>query len=59
MAVRKVYQRGRLDFQGRTLQVPRAFVGYPVGVQPTATDGVVDIWFCQHRITQLDLREEP
>jgi hypothetical protein len=56
MAVRQVYQGGRLDFQGRTLRVPRAFVGYPVGVQPTATEGVVDVWFCQHRITQLDLR---
>jgi transposase InsO family protein len=56
MAVRRVQLGGRLDFHGRTLRVPKAFTGYPVGVQPTATDGVVDVWFCQHRITQLDLR---
>jgi len=56
MAVRRVQQGGRLDFQGRPLRVPKAFAGYPVGVQPTATDGVFDVWFCQHRVTQLDLR---
>jgi hypothetical protein len=56
MAVRRVQLGGRLDFHGRTLRVPKAFTGYPVGVQPTATDGVVAVWFCQHRITQLDLR---
>ena len=56
MAVRRVQQGGRLDFQGRPLRVPKAFAGYPVGVQPTATGGVFDVWFCSHRITQLDLR---
>ncbi len=56
MAVRQVQQGGQLSFQGRTPRVPKAFAGYPVGVQPTATDGVFEVWFCQHRITQLDLR---
>lgn len=36
MAVRQVQQGGQLSFRGRTLRVPKAFAGYPVGVQPTA-----------------------
>ena len=56
MAVRRVQQGGQLSVQGRTLRVPKAFAGYPVGLQPTETDGVFTVWFCSHRITQLDLR---
>ena len=59
VAVRKVQQGGQLSFQGRTLRVPKAFAGYPVGLQPTSTDGVFDVWFCEHRITQLDLQRQP
>ncbi len=59
MATRRVQQGGQLCFQGRTLRVPKAFAGYPVGLQPTSLDGVFDVWFCQHRITQLDLRKQP
>ena len=40
-------------------RVLKAFAGYPVGLQPTATDGVFEVWFCQHRLAQLDLREQP
>jgi len=56
MAVRRVQQGGQLSVHGRTLRVPKAFAGYPVGLHPTETDGVFTVWFCSHRITQLDLR---
>lgn len=56
MAVRRVQQGGQLSVHGRTLRVPKAFAGYPVGLQPTETDGVFNVWFSSHRITQLDLR---
>ena len=59
VAVRRVQQGGQLSFQGRTLRVPKAFAGYPVGLQPTSTDGIFDVWFCEHRITQLDLQRQP
>lgn len=56
MAVRRVQYGGQLSIRGRTLRVPKAFAGYPVGLHPTETDGVFTVWFCSHCITQLDLR---
>lgn len=55
MAVRRVQQGGQLSVHGRTLRVPKAFAGYPVGLRPTETDGVFTVWFCSHCITQLNL----
>jgi hypothetical protein len=40
-------------------RVPKAFAAYPVGLQPTAINGEFEVWFCQHRSIQLDLREQP
>lgn len=56
IAVRKVQQLGEFSFQGRTLRISKAFQGYPVGLQPTLTDGVFDVLFCHQKISQIDLR---
>jgi transposase InsO family protein len=55
LTVRKVQQQGRFSLQGREFRVSKAFRGYPIGLQPTATDGVWTIWFGTHLIGQLDL----
>ena len=55
--VRKVQQKGEISFKGRTLKVGQAFSGYPVGLNPTSTDGVFDVLFCYHTIRQINLRE--
>ena len=54
--VRKVQDHGRISVRGRTYRVGRAFIGEPVGLRPTTEDGVWDVYYCAHRITQIDLR---
>jgi transposase InsO family protein len=55
--VRKVQNHGRISVRGRTYRVGRAFIGEPVGLRPTTDDGIWDVYYCVHRITQVDLRE--
>lgn len=55
--VRKVQGKGEISFKGKTVQVGHAFSGYPVGLRPTATDGVFDVLFCHQTIRQINLRE--
>jgi transposase InsO family protein len=57
MQVRHVQQHGRISFYGRTLRVGRPFVGHPIGLQPSDTDGVWNVFFCQFRVATLDLRK--
>jgi transposase InsO family protein len=55
--VRMVQQKGEISFRGRTIPISKAFHGYPVAVRPTLTDGVWEVYFCQQRIAQVDLRD--
>ena len=55
--VRKVQQGGEVHFKGRLFELPKAFVGQPVGFRSTQTDGLWDVVFAAHRITQVDLRD--
>jgi transposase InsO family protein len=55
--IRKVDQYGKISFQGRTIRVGRAFGGHPVGIQPTDTDGVFDIYFCSQVVANIDLTQ--
>jgi transposase InsO family protein len=52
---RKVQQGGAFSFQGRSFRISKAFIGYPIGLRPTITDGVFDVLFCHQRITQISL----
>lgn len=58
LQVRKVQQGGVVCFQGQTLRIGKAFTGYPVGLQLTQIDGVLDVLFCHRRIAQVDLRDD-
>ena len=55
--VRKVQCQGELNYRGRVWQVSKAFHGYPVAIRPTAQDGVMEVFFCQHRIASISLNE--
>ena len=57
--VRKVHDGGRITYKGHNYKVGRAFVGYPVAMRPTDTDGQMEIYFLHHRITQIDLTATP
>jgi transposase InsO family protein len=54
--VRKVQQNGKVHFHGQVFKVGKAFVGYPIGLRATTTDGCWDVLFCSHQIGTADLR---
>ena len=55
--VRMVDRYGYVSFRGHKLRVGRGCGGYPVAIRPTTDDGIFDIFFCHHRLTQADLHE--
>jgi transposase InsO family protein len=54
--VRKVRSYGRIKFQGGEHFVGSSFHHMPVALRQTTTDGIFDVYFCQHKIANLDLR---
>ncbi|MFW6163067.1 MAG: hypothetical protein ACODAJ_09880 [Planctomycetota bacterium] len=55
--VRTVQDKGKVHLHGRVYRVPRAFRGYRVALRPTCTDGILDVYFCTHKVAQIDLSE--
>jgi transposase InsO family protein len=56
--VRKVQDDGCFTYDGQECWISTAFHGYPIALRPRADrDGVMDVWFCQHYVGDLDLRE--
>ena len=56
--VRRVHDKGRISVFGRIFKIGKAFRGMTVALRPTTTDGVWDVFFSIHAITQLDLRRD-
>lgn len=55
--VRKVQQGGHLFYQGIDYKVPKAFCGQKVALRPRAEeDGIMDVFFCQHKIASISLK---
>lgn len=57
-AVRKVCIDGTISYKGNALPLGKAFRGERVAVRPTATYGILNIFFSVHEIFEFDLREE-
>jgi transposase InsO family protein len=55
--VRKVRHFGHIKFHGREYHVGSAFYGLHVALRHTTTDGLFDLFFCQHRIGKLNLAD--
>lgn len=53
--IRKVQWKGEIHYRNRTFLIGRAFHGYPVALRPTREDGIYDVYFCQQKITQINL----
>jgi hypothetical protein len=53
-AVRRVHRQGYIKYQGRTHPLGLAFAGQQVVVRPTATDGLLAIYFYHHQVGTLD-----
>lgn len=56
--VRKVQQEGWISFQGKEYHVPKAFYRERVALRPTNTDGLYDVYYCNQKIAQLDVKEQ-
>jgi transposase InsO family protein len=57
--VRIVTVHGSIQWQGRRVFVSRGVVGLPVGVRPTAEDGVWHVYFCHRQVATIDRRRPP
>lgn len=55
--VRKVRYYGHIKYAGHEYHVGKAFYGLHVALRPTTTDGLFDVFFCQHKIGTLDLAD--
>jgi len=53
--VRKVRHAGHIKYQGHEIHIGSAFFGLHVALRPTTTDGVLEVFFCQIQLGQLDL----
>jgi len=56
--VRKVGPAGYLSYRCTRYQVGRAFSGDPVALRLTERDGVMDVYYCNHVVATIDLRNE-
>jgi transposase InsO family protein len=56
VAVRKIQGRGEVNYLGKEWGVSKAFKGYEVALKQTERDGVLDIYFCHQKISQIDIR---
>jgi len=54
--VRKVQQGGKISYGNREYSLPKAFCGQPVALRPTAQDGIMEVFYCDHKIMHLDLK---
>lgn len=51
-----VQSNGVVRFKGQTLKVSNALRGHPIALRPNEMqDGVYDLYFAHHRLTQIDL----
>ena len=55
--VRKVRHYGHIKYAGREYHVGLAFRGLHVALRLTTTDDLFDVFFCQHKIGNLDLAD--
>jgi transposase InsO family protein len=55
--VRKVRHYGHIKYAGQEYHVGSAFYGLHVALRQTTTDGLFDVYFCQHKIGALDLTD--
>ena len=54
--VRKVQDGGKISYRNREYRLPRAFRGQRVALRPTQLDGIMDVYFCNQIIHQINLR---
>jgi transposase InsO family protein len=56
--VRKVQQGGCISYRGKEYRIPKAFYGDRIAVRPTENNGLFDVYFCNQKIAQLNVKEQ-
>ena len=54
--IRKVQQLGIISYRNKEYRLGKAFYGQYVALRPTTTEGVFDVFYCNQKIKQLDVR---
>jgi len=54
--IRKVQYNGEIHYRGQTFVIGYAFHGHPVALRATTEDGVWDVYFCQQKISTVNLK---
>lgn len=57
--VRRVQKGGEITLRGRSYKIGKPFVGHPVALRPTPSDGILDVFFCHQKIAQINLNPSP
>lgn len=57
--VHQVTRGGWIWFAKRRIELGEALRGLPVGVRPTAEEGIYVVRYCQHDLRRIDLRQGP
>jgi len=56
--VKTVHRRGHIKFKGREFYLSQAFAGQQVALRCTTTDGLLAVYFAQHRIGTINLKDQ-
>lgn len=54
--VLKVRSQGSIVVQGQSIFIGSGLAGHPIALRPTATDGVLAVYFCHQQIRTIDLQ---
>lgn len=54
LKVRHTNRTGQFSFENKTYRIGDAFTEQPIGMSPTTTDGLWDVFYCRFRIAQLN-----
>lgn len=54
--VRRTNRTGQFSFEKTTYRIADAFTEQPIGLAPTGTDGVWDLYYCRFAVATLDQR---
>lgn len=56
--VRRPNSTGKFSFESKLYRICDAFTEQPIGLLPTTTDGLWDVYYCRFQIAQLDQHSE-
>ena len=56
--VRRVGKLGRIEYRNRRFRVGRGLQGQRIALRPTENDGILDVYFSDQIVGQIDLRAD-